>query len=195
MAVFLRRLSRWQAEQQREAVADLYAAAYRGAPGGRSRDRQEFLHRFEQHGQHDGFDMAVADEGGLVGCAYVFRLGRGLDAWAGVPSDVLPGAEELASSGRVFALAELMVLPAYRRQGVATRLAELMLYRLAADLVVARVEDRAGDGFRELLRAWGWKELSGPDGTDAPDGASGPAGPAGSSGAAGTEVWARVPQR
>ncbi|MBB5940147.1 GNAT family N-acetyltransferase [Streptomyces zagrosensis] len=31
--VFLRRLTRWQAEQQREAIADLYVMAYREVPG------------------------------------------------------------------------------------------------------------------------------------------------------------------
>ncbi|MEU3963650.1 GNAT family N-acetyltransferase [Streptomyces buecherae] len=31
--VFLRRLTRWQAEQQREAIADLYVTAYREPPG------------------------------------------------------------------------------------------------------------------------------------------------------------------
>lgn len=37
--VFLRRLTRWQAEAQREAVADLYVEAYRGPSGEEFRER------------------------------------------------------------------------------------------------------------------------------------------------------------
>ncbi|GCD34941.1 hypothetical protein OEIGOIKO_02681 [Streptomyces chrestomyceticus JCM 4735] len=40
--VFLRRLTRWQAEAQREAVADLYVEAYRGPSGEEFRGRGPF---------------------------------------------------------------------------------------------------------------------------------------------------------
>ncbi|MFD0515299.1 hypothetical protein ACFQ0Q_42960 [Streptomyces aureus] len=81
--VYLRRLSRWQAEQQREAVADVYVSAYHGAAGTEYRDRQGFLTRFEKHGQRPDFDMVVADSGGLVGCLYGYRADRTGDWWAG----------------------------------------------------------------------------------------------------------------
>ncbi|NGO81188.1 hypothetical protein G6045_36825 [Streptomyces sp. YC504] len=178
--VYLRRLSRWQAEQQREAVADVYVTAYRGAAGAEYRDRAGFLRRFARHVQREGFDMAVADATGLAGCAYGYRLDRDGAWWADFPVEVTPQAEELTASGRVFALTELMVLPAQRRRGVATRLTDLLLSRLGTDLVVAGVDgDRAGT--RELLRAWGWKEL--------------PATPGRTSPPSGREVWARWPVR
>lgn len=59
--VYLRGLSRWQAEQQRDAVADVHVTAYDGVAGAEYRDRQGFLRRFEQHVQQPGFDMTVAD--------------------------------------------------------------------------------------------------------------------------------------
>ncbi|WJV47200.1 GNAT family N-acetyltransferase [Streptomyces flavofungini] len=179
--VYLRRLTRWQAEQQREVVADLYVLAYRTAAGAEYRDREGFLRLFEQHVRHDGFDMVVADEVRLIGCAHGYRLERDGAWWAGFPVEVTPQIEELTASGRAFVLAELMVLPGYRRRGVATRLAELLLSRHPQDLVVAGVgPDRAEDGIRDLLRAWGWKELP----------ASGPG-----TGAPGRAVWARGPVR
>ncbi|WP_188114037.1 GNAT family N-acetyltransferase, partial [Streptomyces apricus] len=148
--VYLRRLSRWQADQQRNTVADVYAGAYRGADGvagaagGGPLDPQGFLRRLEQDVQYTGFDMVVADSAGTVGCAYGFRLppaGEDRPDFRGaLPADV----EEHTASGRTFLLAELMVLPAHRRLGIATRLVEQLLIRLDTDLVVATTEGGAG---------------------------------------------------
>ncbi|MEV2234796.1 hypothetical protein AB0H69_40380 [Streptomyces phaeochromogenes] len=175
--VYLRRLSRWQAEQQRAAVADVYVTAYRGAAGAEYRDRQGFLDRFEQHVQRLGFDMMVADAGGLVGCAYGFRVERTGEWWSDFRGELPTDIEELTASGRTFLLAELMVLPAHRRHGVATLMGERLLARLEADLVVAAVdlerpddgEDRDGEdgdggsrpanAAQETVRAWGWSKL------------------------------------
>ncbi|MEU9955796.1 hypothetical protein [Streptomyces sp. NPDC050982] len=201
--VYLRRLSRWQAEQQRAAVADVHVTAYRGAAGAEYRDRQGFLDRFEQHVQRTGFDMMVADAGGLVGCAYGFRVERTGEWWSDFRGELPTDIEELTASGRTFLLAELMVLPAHRRLGVATLLGERLLARLDADLVVAAVDlerpddegsdgGEGGDGGRgdggsrpanaaqETVRAWGWSRL----GLLAPHSPS-----------AGREVWIRRPLR
>lgn len=134
--VFIRRLSRWQAEQQREAVADVYVEAYR-----QGRDRQGFLETFAEDVQRPGFDMVVAS-GGNKPAAYAY----GFDI------------EEPAVSGQVFALAGLMVLPAHRRDGVATRLVEQLLIRTDAVLVAARV-DPGNEAAVAALRSWGWTRL------------------------------------
>ncbi|MFI1410741.1 GNAT family N-acetyltransferase [Streptomyces sp. NPDC020707] len=176
--VYLRRLSRWQAEQQRDAVADVYVSAYRGAAGAEYRDRRGFLHRLEQHVQHTGFDMMVADTAGTVGCAYGFRVPRTGEFWSDFQGELPTDIEELTASGRTFVLAELMVVPAHRRHGIATRLVERLLSRLDADLVVAATErhsdshsdgDGDGDGpvggagtpgaAAEAFRAWGWSSF------------------------------------
>ena len=173
--VYLRRLSRWQAEQQRAAVADVHVTAYRGAAGAEYRDRQGFLDRFEQHVQRLGFDMMVADAGGLVGCAYGFRVERTGEWWSDFRGELPTDIEELTASGRTFLLAELMVLPAHRRHGVATLMGERLLARLETDLVVAAVDlERPDDGkdgedgarggrpanaAQETVRAWGWSKL------------------------------------
>jgi GNAT superfamily N-acetyltransferase len=176
--VYLRRLSRWQAEQQRNAVADVYVGAYRGAAEAEHLDRQGFLNRLEQHVQHTGFDMMVADAVGTIGCAYGFRVPPTGEWWADFRGELPAGVEELTASGRTFLLAELMVLPAHRRLGIATRLIEQLLIRLNAELVVATTA-RSGDSdsdsdanstggadgdgdsgpksaAEETFRAWGW---------------------------------------
>lgn len=147
--VYLRRLSRWQAEQQRAAVADLHVTAYRGTAGAEYRDRQGFLDRFERHVQRTGFDMVVAEAAGLVGCAYGFRVARTGEWWSGFRGELPTDIEELTASGRTFLLAGLMVLPAHRRLGVATLVGERLLTRLDADLVVAAVDRERLDVDRE----------------------------------------------
>ncbi|WP_371528046.1 hypothetical protein OG302_20130 [Streptomyces sp. NBC_01283] len=156
--VFLRRLTRWQAEQQREAVADVYVEAYEGDAGAEYRDRQGFLRLFESTVQRPDFDMVVADAGGLVGCLYGYRAARTGDWWEGFRGVLPPEVEERTASGRVFVLTELMVVPAYRRQGVSGRLRTLLLVRHATDLVVAVIK-RDEDLGREVLRSWGWTKL------------------------------------
>ncbi|MFH8465238.1 GNAT family N-acetyltransferase [Streptomyces sp. NPDC017991] len=210
--VYLRRLSRWQAEQQRDAVADVYVSAYHGAAGAEHRDRQGFLLRLEQHVQHTGFDMVVADTAGTVGCAYGFRVPRTGEWWSDFQGELPRDIEELTASGRTFLLAELMVLPAHRRRGIATRLVERLLLRLDADLVVAAVgrdtdrpSDSSGNGTdgaaggdgppgaaAEAFRAWGWSRFGVLGPHSAPytafDAGPGPDAMAG-------EVWIRRPLR
>lgn len=100
-SVFLRRLSRWQAETEREQIGDLYAEAHQDVPGVRALSREEFVRAFVDHdlGQ-PGFDMVVASDPKLVGCAYGFQV-----------SDVPLGIAELAAGGHVFRVAGLMVTP------------------------------------------------------------------------------------
>lgn len=162
---YLRRLSRWQAEQQRDAVADVHMTARQGAPGEEPADRRGFLDRFERHVQRTGFDMVVADAGILVGAAHGFRIERADDWWSGLHGGLPSEIEELTASGRAFLLAGLVVRPAHRRTGVATRMTGLLLSRLRTDLVVATV-DRSDDPARvhaatETLHAWGWSKLGG----------------------------------
>ncbi|MFI9760927.1 GNAT family N-acetyltransferase [Streptomyces sp. NPDC051963] len=181
--VHLRRLSRWQAEQQRETVADAYVMAYGSGGDGDQQDRRVFLRGFAADVQRAGFDMVVADSAGLVGCAYGYRLDRTGTEWSGFAGEQRPRTVEFTASSRVFALAEVMVLPAHRRRGIATLLVERLLSRPSTDLVVASVDRRLGTGPREMLRAWGWKELGGAEAAAVSDGTGG------------MEAWVRGPVR
>jgi GNAT superfamily N-acetyltransferase len=154
--VFLRRLSRWQAEQQREAIADVYVEAYHGARGEEFHDRQDFLARFADDVQRTGFDMVIASEAELAGCAYGFPADRGGGLWEGFRGELPEGVEELTASGRVFVVAELMVVPPHRRVGVGHRMLEQLLARGdGAELLTAVVDPENAEAMG-ALRAWGW---------------------------------------
>jgi GNAT superfamily N-acetyltransferase len=154
--VFLRGLTRWQAEQQRESVADLAVEAYRGDRGEEFRDRQDFLGRFTADTRRPGFEMALAGSvAGSAGCAYGFTMGREGDHWRGLLDEVPRHIEELTASGQVFVIADLMVLPANRRRGVGTALIELLLIRCDAALATAFV-DPTNVPARGALEAWQW---------------------------------------
>ncbi|MFJ2771310.1 hypothetical protein [Streptomyces sp. NPDC087300] len=162
--VFLRRLSRWQAEQQRESVASLYVEAYQGRTEAEYGDRQGFLRRFEHDVQQPDFDMVVADDArqghraDLVGCLYGYRAARTGDWWEGFRGILPAGIGERTASGQVFLLGELMVAPAQRGAGIATRLRTLLLTRHTADVVVAVIKQGDTQG-REVLQAWDWTKL------------------------------------
>lgn len=182
----MRRLSRWQAEQQREAVADVYVEAYQRVHGEEFHDRQRFLDAFARDVQRPGFDMMVGSGSGgaeSAGYAYGFLLDRAGEWWRGIGRDTPWDVEELTVSGQVFALAELMVAPAFRRDKVATRLLEQLLVRTDASLVTARVDpdNAAAVG---ALRSWGWVRLGAVTGTVS----SVPSLGAGTA----TEIWGRA---
>ncbi|MFE7114691.1 GNAT family N-acetyltransferase [Streptomyces sp. NPDC057654] len=156
--VYLRRLTRWQADQQREAVADLHAAAYHRGTGREFHDRRLFLDRFEDHVQRPGFDMVIAGGTGLAGCVYGFPPDRDGEFWKGFRGGVSPEVEELTALGRLFTVAELMVLPAYRRNRVATRLQTHLLARTTAQLAAVLLEP-SNTAARTAYRSWGWTKL------------------------------------
>jgi GNAT superfamily N-acetyltransferase len=182
--VFLRHLSRWQAEQQQEALADEFVETFRRAHGDDFADRQAFLKAFNRAFSRAGFDMVVASSvGKTVGHAYGYHIDRAGEWWRGLSGDAPWDIEELTVSGQVFALAELTVRPPFRRTGVAGRLLEQLLARTDAALVVTRV-DPANTGAVAALRGWGWVRL-GVTGEDDPHLPSVGAGVA-------TEVWGRA---
>ncbi|MFC7310181.1 hypothetical protein ACFQVC_38965 [Streptomyces monticola] len=180
--VFLRRLSRWQADQQREAIADLYVASYRASPDREYHDRRTFLLRFAQDVQRPGFDMLIASETSLVGAVYGYPPSRDGEWWrglrvepeehagrvqeSGAPVQENGGGipesggrvqeiEELTLSGRVFTVAELMVLPSRRRTHIADRLQKQLLVRVNADLVTTLLEPTS-TAASAAYAAWGW---------------------------------------
>ncbi|MFC5719650.1 GNAT family N-acetyltransferase [Streptomyces gamaensis] len=177
--VFLRRLSRWQAEQHREQLADLHVAAYAtdspclsgrtAHAGGRQpaaaapaeepfHGRAAFLRRLAGHSVRPGFDLVVADGGGVVGCAYGFPLERQSGRWRGFVGPVPEHLAELTLAGRVFAVAELMVLPRLRRRGIGRRLHDQLLAGSDAALAALVLDpDHAGGApAHAACRAWGW---------------------------------------
>lgn len=157
--VFLRRLSRWQADREREAVADLYAEAYRGTAGEQFHDRQEYLRRLGEHVQRTGFELVIANAGGaLVGSVYGYRPERTDEWWQRLHGELPADMAELTTTGRAFVMTELMVLPSFRRRRVATRLQEHLLTPSGIGLAVTLI-DQDDSPARGALTSWGWENL------------------------------------
>ncbi len=156
--VFLRRLSRWQSDQYREQLADLHVAAYGGTPGEPSHGRSRFQERLAEDSSRPGFDLVIAENRGPVGCAYGYPLARDSDRWQGFDGPVPADLEELTAAGRVFLVAELMVLPRHRRQGTGGRLHDRLLSGSGAGLaaMVLSPADAHGDGAHAARLSWGW---------------------------------------
>ncbi|RBM23260.1 hypothetical protein [Streptomyces sp. PT12] len=153
--VFLRRLSRWQAETEREDLGDLYAEAHRDAQGAAASTREAFIRHFVDHdAQQPEFDLVVAGDPALVGCAYGFRAERGARWWDAF-DDPPALIGELAVPRQVFVLAGLMVVKRRRHQQVATRLVTQLLARSTAPLAMAAFPPGSAPA-REAFRSWGW---------------------------------------
>lgn len=153
--VFLRRLSRWQAESQRDDIADLYLEAHRDASGTSPLDRQGFLSRLVDHDtQQPDFDMMTANDPALAGCAFGFRADRGTAWWdefERVPAEL----DDLTSSRQLFVVAELLVLPHQRRRHVATRLVNELLSRVDAAVALTLLAP-SNTTARAAYQSWGW---------------------------------------
>lgn len=155
--VFLRRLSRWQAESQASDFAGLYIEVYRDTGEGSVPTREDFQRRFAEHVQQPEFDMVIASNPRLVGCAYGFQIeldGSWLDRFAGVPRE-LSELTEVTGARHLFVIAELMVQPAHRKHGVGGRLVDQLLSRVAAPVAVALI-DPAATKTRDAFQSWGW---------------------------------------
>ncbi|GAA1901099.1 hypothetical protein GCM10009716_08730 [Streptomyces sodiiphilus] len=152
--VFLRRLSRWQAETERDDFADLYTECYRDAPGTQPLTRQEFIERFSEDVQQPEFDMLVANDPTLAGCAYGFRVDRDSRWWEqfqGIPTEI----DELTASRQIFTVAGLMVLPRQRHKGVASKLQDRLLDRANAAVAITVIEP-GNEAARAAYQKWGW---------------------------------------
>ncbi|GAB3902348.1 GNAT family N-acetyltransferase [Kibdelosporangium lantanae] len=86
-----------------------------------------FWERLERYGTNDGFSLITGHlEDELVGYTLGYTLARGARWWQGFRGDVNPGVLE-EDGTRTFAINELMVLPAHRRQGYAHALHDALL--------------------------------------------------------------------
>ncbi|MFE9366750.1 hypothetical protein ACFYNN_28995 [Streptomyces sp. NPDC006978] len=153
-AVRVRRLSRWQAEDLREDLADLYVESSDSDPGEEYRDREAFLHRLAADVQQPGFDMLLAETTALAGCAFGFPVARDGVWWEGFDGDLPQNIEQLTASGHVFAITKILVHPHELHQGIAGLLQEQLLGDHEASLGASLVapDDHVALG---AYRSWG----------------------------------------
>lgn len=191
----IRPLTRWQIEDRRRELGDLYAETSGGDPWAWNHDRALFLRRLGLDVRRPGFALLVAERSvlddttgagrttgrgqGLVltGCAYGFPVRGDGPWWMGLdgclPREMLP----LAASGRLFVISGLVVPSRVRTQdqGRDWNLARRLQKRLLADHTTGLADhpavlgvtlvDRADTETLRALRSWGWRSV----GTDLGD--------------------------
>jgi GNAT superfamily N-acetyltransferase len=133
----------------------LHAEVYAGPPYGRDEDTARFADRFRVQRRQPGYVLAEARHGGyLVGYAAGFPLRPSTSWWRHLTSPV-PDDVTAEHPGRTFALAELVVRPSWRRQGIGADLHDLVLQNRPeerATLTVLPAATPAQTAFRTCWR-------------------------------------------
>ncbi|MFC9927642.1 STAS domain-containing protein [Streptomyces sp. NPDC127190] len=162
----LRRLTRWQAEDMSEDIADLAGEPVVGLSANASRERGDFLGRLAVSARQPGFALLVAETTVLVGCAFGFpviphaRWERGLQE----------GVQRLTGCARFLLLTQVVAHHHAQRRDIGRRLQQRLLADRHSMLGVALIHpaDQAGQA---AFESWGWRnygEMVGLPGTGAP---------------------------
>lgn len=159
-AVELRRLGADQARAIRETLADIYERAYADKLDGAFRSRGRFLERLDAHLERDGTELVAAHTGNeLVGYIYGFPLPAATGWWKGFEGELPPEVAQATAEERVRAVAELMVVPERRRQGIAEQLHDALLEGWRDEGIATMLVDPANTPARSAYVSWGWELL------------------------------------
>lgn len=127
-------------------------AAQDGPDGG-------FGRRFGRQRRQPGFVLAEARHGGyLVGYAFGVPLRPATSWWRDLTA-ALPEDLTAEHPGRTFALAELTVRAAWRRQGIGRDLHDLILDGRAEDRATAAIPVAAAPA-QGAYQRWGWRKAA-----------------------------------
>jgi ribosomal protein S18 acetylase RimI-like enzyme len=141
-----------QAAEHAAELQALHAEVYADDDAGR------FADRFRVQRRQPGFVLAEARSGGyLVGYAAGMPLRPATSWWRGLTA---PLPEEITAEhpGRTFALVDLLVRAAWRRQGVARTLHDLILADRPEERATVTVLPDA-TAAQHALRSWGWRRV------------------------------------
>jgi len=158
--VRLRRLNRRLVEGLREDLADLYVESRATAPGDpyRHPSRQNFLNRLTTDMRRPGFAMVIAETDSLMGCAFGFPVHGDGSWWLGFEGMLPRSVGQLTVSGRVFAFADIMILPHPQNRELPRRVQERLLTDHQASLGATLV-DQADRSTLAVLRSWAWLDV------------------------------------
>jgi ribosomal protein S18 acetylase RimI-like enzyme len=122
-------------------------------------DDRPFAERFRVMRRQPGFVLAEARHGGyLVGYAFGMPL-RPSTSWWRYLTTPLPDEVITEHPGRTFALVELLVRAAWRRQGIAGALHDLILESRPEERATLTVRPAATPAQRAFQR-WGWRKVA-----------------------------------
>ena len=155
-----RHLDSDQADALREDLATVYEEAYEEKLDGAFRSRHGFLDRLHGYLQRPGFDLVAASADGedLAGYIFGFPLAVQGGWWSGFLGAVPQDVAEATAAGRVFAISELMVRPAFRRRHIARVLHdELLTHR--PEVFGTILVDPANTPAKTAYLSWGWQQI------------------------------------
>ncbi|MFF9222162.1 STAS domain-containing protein [Streptomyces viridosporus] len=154
----LRRLTRWQAEDMREDIADLAMASIADTAGEAYHDRGDFLHRLVVTAHRPGFALLVAETTVLVGCAFGFPVGPDGSGRRGFDGTLQEIIQQLTSRARFVVLTQVVAHPHPQHRDIARRLQQHLLTDRHSSLGVTLLHpaDRAGQA---AFSSWGWQNM------------------------------------
>lgn len=135
------------------------AEVYADPPyGWGARDAAEFARRFAAWARQPGFVLAEARHGGyLVGYGFGAPLRPATSWWRHLTT---PLADEITTEyhGRTFAVHDLAVRAAWRRQGIGASLYRLIMANRPEERATATILPAAGPA-QGACRSWGWTKI------------------------------------
>ena len=136
----------------------LHAEVHAGPAPARDEEAARFAGRFRVQSRQPGYVLAEARHGGyLVGYAAGFPLRPSTSWWRHLTTP-LPQDVTTEHPGRTFAVVDLAVRPAWRRQGIGTALHGLVLRDRPEERATLTVPPSAVPA-RHAFRAWGWRRI------------------------------------
>jgi hypothetical protein len=161
--VYLRGLSRWQAEDQREDLADLYVESSVAVAGDEYDRREGFLSRLAEDVRRPGFGMMIAEAtvpgeaSVLVGAVFGFPVRRDGTWWRGFRGPLPHRIDQLTASGHVFAITDILVHRHERGRNLAGHLQHRLLTDRQSSLGVTLVS-QTDVADLAAFHAWGWQD-------------------------------------
>jgi GNAT superfamily N-acetyltransferase len=155
----LRLLDGRQAAALAGEMQALHAEVYSAPPFRHEVDAGGFARRWRVQCRQPGFALAEARHGGyLVGFAAGMPLRPSTSWWRELTSP-LPDAITTEHPGRTFALTDLLVRAAWRRQGIGRDLHDAILAGRAEERATLAIDPAAAPALAALQR-WGWQKAA-----------------------------------
>jgi ribosomal protein S18 acetylase RimI-like enzyme len=148
-----------QAAAHADELQALHAEVYADPPYRRDEDAALFAGRFRVQCRQPGFVLAEARQGAyLVGYASGMPLRPSTSWWRDLTT-ALPDELTAEHPGRTFALTELLVRAAWRRQGIAQTLHDLLLANRPEERATLTVLPAATPA-QNAFGKWGWRKIA-----------------------------------
>jgi GNAT superfamily N-acetyltransferase len=165
-----------QAAEHETELRALHAEVYAAAPYQRDGGAALFARRFRVQRRQPGFVLAEARHGDyLIGYATGMPLRPSTSWWRDLTTP-LPADITAEHQGRTFAVTDLLVRAAWRRQGTGRELHDLLLGERGEERATAVILPAAAAA-QAAFRSWGWRKVGraqrggpgdGPDISDVP---------------------------